>query len=163
MRTLYDNGKRAVAGSGTSSVCGSRGYVALVLVVLASLPAIAQSDQQDTAANLTDRIVPLATQVALGALVGYLVGVLIKKVGKVLAFVVVAAFALLQVLASSDLIDLGPVTAVFDRLMGDVEDRIPSAMDVIAANIPAVIGGVIGLLVGLRSRSRKRMKDDGRS
>ena len=59
--------------------------------------------------------------------VGYLVGVLIKKVGKVLAFVVVAAFALLQVLASSDLIDLGPVTAVFDRLMGDVEDRIPSA------------------------------------
>ena len=135
--------------------------ITLKLGVLSALPVMAQSGQLEAVTRLSDRVVPLLSQVALGVVVGYLVAVLLRRVGKILAFAVIAAFALAQVLAFYDVIDLGPVTAVFDQAIDTVEGEFPSVMDFASANIPAVMGGGLGFFVGLRS-GRRRRKDNSK-
>ena len=137
---------------------------AVTFLVLPLLPALAQSglpgSEPSGATSLSDQIVPLASQVALGAVVGYVVAVLLRKVGKFVAIAVVVAFAVLQVLASLGQVDLGPITGFFDGFLGTVGGELPSVMDGISANIPAVIGGVLGFLVGVRGKQKKRKKED---
>ena len=61
---------------------------------------------------VSEQLIPVAAQVTLGVALGFCVGYLLKKVGKLIAIIVGFTFVLLQVLAYAELItiDWTPIT-----------------------------------------------------
>ena len=105
--------------------------------------------------NLMESLIPLASQFALGAVAGFVVGFALRKAGKFLAIAIVVAFVGIQLLGFYDVIDMGPVTALYDRAYSRLEGELPTLWTLISVNVPAVVGAVVGLIVGLR-RTRKK-------
>ena len=139
------HGNPAAPPAGKQFVCSG------VMLLVAAFSAGAQSDSiawQDPS-RLAEQIVPLASQFALGAVAGFVVGLLLRKVGKFIAIGVAVAFVAIQLLAFYEVIDLGPLTALFGRAVTRVEGELPSLWALVSANVPAAIGALVGLVVGL--------------
>ncbi len=103
---------------------------------------------------LGETLIPVASQLALGAIIGFCVGFLVKKVGKVLAIVVGLAFILLQVLAYFDVITINwrPIAAwwQYARQPGELQRHWSTVTGILFANVPALVGAVPGLVLGLK-------------
>ena len=101
-----------------------------------------------------EQLIPAAAQVALGVAIGFCVGYLLKKVGKLVALVVGVTFVILQVLAYADVITIswGPIATWWDRMRRpeNLERQWQVLHEVLFANVPALIGAVPGLLLGLK-------------
>ena len=103
---------------------------------------------------VSEQLIPVAAQVTLGAALGFCVGYLLKKVGKLVAIIVGFTFGLLQVLAYVEVITInwGPIAAWWDQV------RRPEHLDrqwqvvraVLFAHVPALAGAVPGLILGLK-------------
>ena len=109
----------------------------------------------DGADALSRMIVPLATQLTLGAAIGFCVGFLFKKAVKVVAVLVGLAFVLLQLLAYADVITINwwAVAAWWDQMRQpeSLGGQWNAAYAVLFANVPALVGAVPGLVVGLKT------------
>ena len=104
---------------------------------------------------MAESLVPaVATQLGLGFVVGFCVGFLAKKAGKLAALLVGAAFVLLQVLAYADVvtIDWSPIAAWWEqaRRPEALERQWSAVRSILFANLPALAGAVPGLVVGLK-------------
>lgn len=103
---------------------------------------------------MSEMVGPLATQLGLGFVVGFCVGFLAKKAGKLVALLVGAAFVLVQVLAYADVVtvDWSPIAAWWERARRPetLERQRSAVQSILFANAPALAGAVPGLIVGLK-------------
>ena len=97
---------------------------------------------------------PLATQFTLGAAIGFCVGFLAKKAGKLVAILVGLAFVLVQLLAYAEVvtIDWAPIAAWWDQVRRpeNLERQWTAVQGVLFGNVPALAGAIPGLLLGLK-------------
>ena len=98
--------------------------------------------------------VPLATQLTMGLAIGFCVGFLAKKVVKIVALLVGLVFVLLQVLAYADIVTVNwsPVAAWWDlmRRPDNLEGQWSTIYSILFATVPALVGAVPGLILGLK-------------
>ena len=125
-----------------------------VLAGLGATAAGAQSNGDQAPDGLSETLIPVASQLVLGVIIGFCVGFLVKKVGKLLAIFVGLAFILLQVLAYFEVITINwPPIAVWweqARRPGELERHWSTVRAVLFANVPALVGAVPGLILGLK-------------
>lgn len=121
---------------------------------LGATRAAAQPIDNQGAEAVSGLLMPLATQLTLGAVIGFCVGFLFKKVGKTAAVLVGLAFVLLQVLAYAEIvtIDWSPVAAWWDqaRRPENLERQWDVVYSLLFANVPALVGAVPGLILGIK-------------
>ena len=103
---------------------------------------------------MSQTLIPLVTQLTLGVAIGFCVGFLAKKVIKIVAVLVGLAFVLLQVLAYADIVTVNwsPVAAWWDmaRRPENLEGQWRAVYSILFANVPALVGAVPGLILGLK-------------
>lgn len=98
--------------------------------------------------------IPLISQLGIGAVMGFCVGFMVKKVSKIAAIVVGLAFVLIQVLAFYGIItiDWAPIKDWWDQ--ATTPDRIQGQWAVVRSllfsNVPALGGAVPGFILGLK-------------
>ena len=103
---------------------------------------------------MSEQLIPVAAQITLGAALGFCVGYLLKKVGKLVAIIVGFTFGLLQVLAYAEVITINwtPIAAWWDQVRRPehLERQWRVVHAVLFANAPALAGAVPGLVLGLK-------------
>ena len=101
-----------------------------------------------------DLLVPLISQLGFGAVIGFCVGFLLKKVGKVAAIIVGLAFVLLQVLAHYDIIVIQwePIKGWWDRSTTptQLQGHWATLRTILFANVPALGGAIPGFILGFK-------------
>ena len=118
---------------------------------------------------VADPLFGVALQVALGSVVGFVVALLLFKYGKVLAIATVVLFAGFQVLSMYEFIDLSPVTDTLVRVSAPmmdgveqtakhIEGRLPKMSEILASNMYALGGAIVGFVVAAVIRKRKRSR-----
>ncbi len=104
--------------------------------------------------GVSEQLIPVAAQVTLGGALGFCVGYLMKKVGKLVALFLGFTFALLQVLAYFEVISINwaPVATWWDQVRRpeNLERQWQVVHGVLFANVPALVGAVPGLILGLK-------------
>ena len=93
---------------------------------------------------------PVAAQITLGAAIGFCVGFLARKVGKLVAILVELAFVLVQLLAYAEVltIDWAPIATWWDGVRRP--ENLERQWSVLFGNLPALAGAVPGFLLGLK-------------
>ena len=103
---------------------------------------------------MSEQLIPVAAQLTLGTALGFCVGYLLKKVGKLVAIIVGFTFGLLQVLAYAEVITINwaPIAAWWDQVRRPehLEHQWRVVHAVLFANLPALAGAVPGLVLGLK-------------
>ena len=96
----------------------------------------------------------MVTQLGLGAVIGFCVGFLLKKVRKIAAMLVALAFILVQALAYLEIItiDWSPIASWWERARQTetLERQWSTVQSMLFANVPALAGAVPGLIIGLK-------------
>lgn len=121
---------------------------------LMSLWQEAAAQTQAGADAVSETLIPLASQVGFGALVGFVVGFTLKKAGKLAALLLGSIFILLQVLAYYGIvtIDWGPISQWWSQFVAPqaLQGRWEALRTILFANIPACGGAIPGFVIGLK-------------
>ena len=124
-------------------------------VALASSHAAAQTPGPGETDAVTEVMIPLLSQLGLGAVIGFCVGFMVKKVSKIAALVVGLAFVMLQVLAYYGVItiDWAPIKGWWDQATDPdtLQGQWASVRSILFANVPALGGAVPGFVMGLKA------------
>ena len=127
---------------------------AAVLAGLGATHASGQPIDNQGVDAVSRTLIPLATQFTLGVAIGFCVGFLAKKVVKIVAVLVGLVFVLLQVLAYADIVTVhwSPIAAWWDmmRRPENLEGQWNAVYSILFANVPALVGAVPGLILGLK-------------
>jgi len=100
---------------------------------------------------LVEILTPLLTQLGVGGVAGLCVGYALKKMGKIVAFVLGLAFIGLELLAYKGIIDINydALEAWGAELIGQV-GVLEGLMTLIIANMPFAASFLIGLAIGVK-------------
>lgn len=96
-------------------------------------------------------ITPLVTQLGVGGIGGLAVGYAIKKVAKIVAFIIGLAFLMLQYLAFKDIISIN--YGALEAWANDMVSNVGAAEGILTtmiANLPFASSFVVGLGIGLK-------------
>ena len=96
-------------------------------------------------------ITPLVTQLGVGGIGGLAVGYAIKKVAKIVAFILGLAFLMLQYLAFKDIISIN--YGALETWASEVVSNVGAAEGILTtmiANLPFASSFVVGLGIGLK-------------
>ena len=100
---------------------------------------------------MVEILTPLLTQLGVGGVAGLCVGYALKKVGKIIAFIVGIAFIGLELLAYKGIIDIHYDVLVKwgEDLFGQV-GLLEGVMTLIIANMPFAASFLVGLAIGIK-------------
>lgn len=124
------------------------------LMSFLSSQVVAQTVTPSGSDAARDFLVPLVSQLGLGAVIGFCVGLLLKKVGKIVAIIVGLAFVFLQILAHYEIVVIQwePIQGWWDQSTTPAELRgyWATVRSILFANIPALGGAIPAFILGLK-------------
>ena len=100
---------------------------------------------------MVEILTPLLTQLGVGGVAGLCSGYALKKMGKVVAFIIGLAFIGLQLLAYKGIININydALQQWGSELIGQV-GALEGVMTLIIANLPFAASFLVGLAIGLK-------------
>ncbi|MCX6647851.1 MAG: hypothetical protein NTV61_00450 [Candidatus Bathyarchaeota archaeon] len=100
---------------------------------------------------MVEILTPLLTQLGVGGVAGLCVGYALKKMGKIVAFIIGLAFIGLELLAYKGIIDIhyDALQAWGSELIGQV-GALEGVMTLIIANLPFAASFLVGFAIGLK-------------
>lgn len=119
-----------------------------------NLQYLAQAAGPESSDFVSDKVIPLITQLGFGGVIGFCTGFMVKKVSKLAAVIVGLVFVLLQVLSYYGIISIewGPVKEWWDKETSpdQLQGAWTSVRNLLFSNVPALAGAVPGFFLGLK-------------